>query len=132
MMTFLAPRTASKVLRMSSSRACTSTCTVTSSGMCPPSIKVRKISYSVSEAEGKPTSISLKPTSTRVWKNFSFSSMPMGVTRAWLPSRRSTLHQIGALVMILSGHWRSGRLTRWKGTYFFSCCISCSSFLILK
>lgn len=69
MITFLAPRTASKVLRISSSRACTRTCTVTSSGICPPSIRVRRISYSVSEAEGKPTSISLKPQSTKVWKS---------------------------------------------------------------
>ena len=36
----------------------------------------------------------------------SFSWRFMGSTRAWLPSRRSTEHQMGALVMTLSGQVR--------------------------
>ena len=39
----------------------------------------------------------------------------MGSISAWLPSRRSTEHQIGALVMVLPGHWRSGSAIGWKG-----------------
>ena len=31
-----------------------------------------------------------------------FSGMPIGVTNAWLPSRKSTLHHTGALVIVLS------------------------------
>ena len=42
-------------------------------GDVPPSMSSRQISYSVSLAEGKPISISLMPTSTRVWKYSSFS-----------------------------------------------------------
>ena len=56
-----APCTASKVLRMMWSRHWVSTCTVTSSGMRFSSISLRRNSYSVSLAAGKPTSISLKP-----------------------------------------------------------------------
>src|SRR5690242_11359004 len=33
----------------------------------------------------------------------------IGSISAWLPSRRSTAHHIGAVVMALSGHVRSGR-----------------------
>ena len=36
-------------------------------------------------------------------------SGPIGSTSAWLPSRRSTLHQRGARVMTRDGHVRSGR-----------------------
>ena len=97
----MAPWMASKVLRIRCSRAWTSTWMVTSSGMWPPSMSSRQISYSVSLAEGKPISISLTPMSTRVWKYSSFSSRFMGSTRAWLPSRRSTEHQTGAWVMTL-------------------------------
>ena len=32
----------------------------------------------------------------------------MGSIRAWLPSRRSTLHQRGARVITFDGHVRSG------------------------
>src|SRR5947209_20311870 len=35
----------------------------------------------------------------------------IGSISAWFPSRRSTAHHIGACVMTLSGHVRSGRLT---------------------
>ena len=46
------------------------------------SIRVRRNSYSVSLAAGKPTSISLKPIFTSIWKNSSFSSRLMGTIRA--------------------------------------------------
>ena len=91
---------------------------VTSSGMWPPSMSSRQISYSVSLAEGKPISISLMPMSMRVWKYSSFSWRFMGSTRAWLPSRRSTEHQVGALVMTLSGQVRPTIFWGWKGMYF--------------
>ena len=91
-----APFTASNVLRMMCSLACVSTWIVTSSGIMSCSISVRTSSYSVSDAAGKPTSISLKPISTRSRKNSSFSSRLIGSINAWLPSRRSTLHQTGA------------------------------------
>jgi hypothetical protein len=58
-----APRSASKVRSISSSRACTSTCTVTSAG----SVVRRSASAEIEIgllAAGKPTSISLKPTLT--------------------------------------------------------------------
>src|SRR5260370_35021004 len=42
----------------------------------------------------------------------------MGLTSAWLPSRRSTLHQVGACVMTRPGHWRSERSTCGAGRYF--------------
>ena len=44
-----------------------------------------------------------------------FWASVMGLTRAWLPSRRSDEAHRGALVMRLSGHVRSGRLTEAKG-----------------
>ena len=61
---------------------------------------------SVSEAAGKPTSISLKPISTNVLNIRCFLGPSMGSTSAWLPSRKSTLHQIGALLIVLPGHRR--------------------------
>ena len=45
-------------------------------------------------------------------------SESIGSISAWLPSRRSTAHQIGGLVMTAFGHLRSGRGTGLKGTYF--------------
>src|SRR4051812_33054074 len=42
----------------------------------------------------------------------------MGLISAWLPSRRSTEHHVGALVMTLSGHVRSRRPTGGNGRYF--------------
>ena len=43
----------------------------------------------------------------------------IGSIRAWLPSRRSTAHHCGALVMTVSGQVRSGRDTgstsSWNG-----------------
>src|SRR5262245_57851592 len=72
---------------------------------------------SVLEADGKPTSISLKPHVTSVWKSSSFWLTFIGTARAWLPSRRSTLHQIGACVRTRFGHWRSGNATGGNGRY---------------
>ena len=109
---------ASKVLLMRCSRAWTSTWMVTSPGICPPSMSSRQISYSVSEAEGKPISISFTPISTSVWKYSSFSSKFMGSIRAWLPSRRSTEHHTGALLMVLSGQVRPSMGWGVKGMYF--------------
>src|SRR5262245_5275100 len=42
----------------------------------------------------------------------------IGLISAWLPSRRSTEHQVGAFVMTLSGHVRSRRPTGGNGRYF--------------
>ena len=109
-----APRRDSIVRRMSGSRACVSTLMVTSAGMCPSSIRERTKSNSVWEAEGKPTSISLKPISQSMRNMRSLRSGPMGSKRAWLPSRRSVLSQAGARLMTLPGHWRSGRATGGK------------------
>jgi len=53
------------VRSIKSSRAWTSTCSQTSSGARCSSIKRRLKVNSVSEAEGKPTSISLKPVFTK-------------------------------------------------------------------
>ena len=84
------------------------------------SISSRVKANSVSEAEGKPISISLKPTATSRRKSSSFSSTLIGMARAWLPSRRSTEHQIGAWVRVLSGQRRSDSFgAKAKGRYFF-------------
>ena len=70
-------------------------------------------SKSVCDAEGKPTSISLNPTSISVWNRPNLRSGSIGSIRAWFPSRRSTLAQRGARV-----NWRSGqvRSPRTSGT----------------
>ena len=115
-----APRMEAKVLRMSCSLAWVSTCMSTPSGMWPPSMSSRRKSNSTCEAEGKPTSISLKPTSTSSRNISSFSSRFIGWMRAWLPSRRSTLHHTGARSMTRSGQVRSFRRTGGYGRYFFS------------
>ena len=47
----------------------------------------------------------------------------IGSMRAWLPSRRSTAHQRGALSMRFVGHVRSGSskgICSWNGTYFWN------------
>ena len=62
-------------------------------------MSVRKNRYSVSDAAGKPTSISLNPARTSVSKYSIFSSRLMGTTSAWLPSRKSTEHHTGACSM---------------------------------
>ena len=114
----LAPRQASKVRSISSGRLCVSTWMVTSSGIILCSISSRTKSKSVSDAAGKPTSISLKP----IWQSSLnirvLRSESIGSISAWLPSRRSTAHQIGGLVMTLDGHCRLGRSMGLKGTYF--------------
>ena len=66
MMALGAPLQASKVFRMMCSRHWARTWTVTSGGIMSCSMRVRKNSYSVSEAAGKPTSISLNPAFTSI------------------------------------------------------------------
>ena len=43
--------------------------------------------------------------------------MSIGSIKAWLPSRKSTLHQIGAAVSTASGQVRSVNLTGAKALY---------------
>src|SRR5665213_2205783 len=90
---------------------------VTSGGMQLLSIKWRQKSKSVCEADGKPISISLKPIFTSVFHMRILRSWPMGSMRLWLPSRKSTLHQMGGLVIWADGHLRSGRLIGVKAWY---------------
>ena len=96
---FFTPPRASNVRLMMCSRACVRTCIVTSSGIKFCSIRVLKKAYSVSEAAGNPASISLKPSLTSILKNSIFCSRFIGTARAWLPSRKSTLHHMGAWSM---------------------------------
>ena len=102
---------------MRSSRACTSTWIVTSSGMRPSSMRRRMKANSVLDAAGKPTSISWKPQPTSASNNSSFCDTFMGTANAWFPSRRSTLHHVGACVSTRPGHWRSGSCTTRNGRY---------------
>ncbi len=81
-------------------------------------MSMRRKSNSVWDAEGNPISISLKPMSTRTLNMRSFLLVSMGSMSAWLPSRRSTLHQMGALVITRLGHCRSGSLMGSKAWYF--------------
>ena len=111
------PSRLSKVRRIKCSRAWTSTCKVTSAGMRFSSTSRRMKLNSVSLADGKPTSISLKPVATSNSKNSTFSSTFMGMASAWLPSRRSTLAQMGARSIIWSGHVRLGKWICGKGRY---------------
>ncbi len=112
------PLIASKLRSISSGRDWVRTWIVTSSGMRLSSISARTKSKSVCEAAGKPTSISLKPSRTSRSNMRLLRSGPIGSTRAWLPSRRSTEHQIGALVMVRDGQVRSGKLMGVKARYF--------------
>src|SRR5690606_27360137 len=120
----LAPLSDSKVRSMRSSRAWVSTWMVTSSGIWPPSINSRTKSKSVCEAEGKPTSISFRPTATRHLKKRIFFCASIGSISDWLPSRRSVDSQIGARSMILSGQVRSGRVMDVKGRYLLDGLVS--------
>ena len=43
----------------------------------------------------------------------------MGSTRLWFPSLKSVASHLGALSMVLFGHWRSGRFKGWNFLYFF-------------
>ena len=74
-------------------------------------------SKSAFEADGKPTSISLNPTAQSSLNMRRLRSTSMGLMSAWLPSRRSTETQRGALVMRLSGQVRSGSSTPGYGRY---------------
>src|SRR5215470_7354069 len=80
-------------------------------------MRMRTKSKSGWEAEGKPTSISLKPMATSVSNMRRFRSGSIGSMRAWLPSRRSTEHQRGAFTSFLSGQIRSGSSSGMKGRY---------------
>src|SRR5690625_3640525 len=84
---------------------------VTSSGMRSSSMRARTKSWSVREAAGKPTSISLYPIATSISNIRSLRSEFMGSISAWLPSRRSTAHQRGARVIRREGQRRSGSST---------------------
>ena len=118
MMTFFAPTSDSTVRSIKSSRACTSTWSHTSSGARFSSMSRRLKVNSVFDADGKPTSISLKPVFTSVWNNSSFCDTFIGTASAWLPSRKSTLHQSGAGVRTRLGHCRSGNCHRRERTIF--------------
>src|SRR4051812_6239878 len=72
----------------------------------------------VSDADGKPTSISLMPTAQRVLNSRFLVSRLMGSNSAWLPSRRSVLHHTGTCVSRRDGHCRLGRSTCAVGRYF--------------
>ncbi len=91
----LVPSMAWNVLWMRCSLAWTRTWMVTSLGMRFSLTSLRRKLNSVSDADGKPTSICLKPILTRRSKYSSFSSMLIGTGSDWLPSRRSTLAQMG-------------------------------------
>ena len=66
----------------------------------------RTKSKSGCDDDGKPTSISLKPSRTSKSNMRRFRSGPIGSTKAWLPSRRSTLHHSGARSMVRLGQRR--------------------------
>jgi len=91
---------------------------VVSSGMWLPSIRVRTKSKSVCEAAGNEASISFTPTATRVFQKRSFFTASIGSISDWLPSRRSELHQIGAVVMVFDGQVRSGISMVGNARYF--------------
>src|SRR5450830_38811 len=117
-MAFFAPRRDSKVRSIKSSRPWVSTWMVVSSGMWLPSIRVRTKSKSVCEAAGNEASISFTPTATKVFQKRSFLTASMGSISDWLPSRRSELHQIGALVIVFDGQVRSGISMVGNARYF--------------
>jgi hypothetical protein len=126
----LAPMQDSTVRRISSSRAWVSTMMVTSSGMRFSSTSMRTKSKSVCEADGKPTSISFTPICTSFSKKRSFFSGLIGSIRAWLPSRRSVLIQIGGWVMMRFGHWRSASGTAGKGRYLAAGLVNMAELLV--
>src|SRR6185312_8750806 len=90
---------------------------VTSSGMRPPSINSRVKLKSVWEADGKPISISLNPIFRSCLNIRILRAESIGSISAWLPSRRSTLHQVGGAVRVRPGQARSGRLIGANGRY---------------
>src|SRR5437763_9020378 len=91
---------------------------VTSSGTRSSSTRWRTKSKSGWLAEGKPTSISLKPIFTTVSNMRRLRTGSIGSMRAWLPSRRSTEHQRGAFSIRLFGHVRSSSTRGRNGRYF--------------
>ncbi|CFW38026.1 Uncharacterised protein [Bordetella pertussis] len=101
------PARASKVRAIRSGRDCVSASMVTSSGMRRSSISLRTKSKSVCEADGNATSISFRPTATSCSNRRSLRAPSMGSIRAWLPSRRSVLIQIGAAAGLRAGQARS-------------------------
>src|SRR5699024_377085 len=119
-MAFFAPAKDSTVRSLSSGPDWVRPMIVTSSGIWSFSISKRTKSKAVCDAEGKPTSISLKPVRMKRSKKRSFCSGFMGSMSAWLPSRKSVLIQMGALVMVLEGQVRSLKpsLKGGKGIYF--------------
>ncbi len=68
----------------------------------------RMKSKSVWLADGNPTSISLYPMRTSRSNMRRLRAGLIGSINAWLPSRRSTAHHIGALSMTRSVQVRSG------------------------
>src|SRR5918995_1579683 len=92
---------------MSSGRHCVRTWIVTSSGTRSSSTSWRTKSKSGWLADGKPTSISLKPISTSVLNMVSLRAGSIGSISAWLPSRRSTEHHTGASSIRRLGQVRS-------------------------
>src|SRR5215475_6468071 len=113
-----APSIASYERSISSGRACVSTAIVVSSGIRSSSISRRTKSKSVFDADGNPTSISLNPSCTSRSNMRCLRSESIGLTSAWLPSRRSVEHQIGACWITWLGQVRSGRSTVGYGRYF--------------
>ena len=107
-MAWLQPSIDSNVLSICSSLHCDRTCTQTSSGISRRSTSWRRKSYSIWLAAGNPTSISLKPILVRSSNISIFSVTTIGSISAWLPSRRSTLHQTGAFSISRFGHSLSG------------------------
>src|SRR5215216_1769821 len=105
---------------MSSGRHWVRTWIVTSSGIRSSSMRIRTKSKSGWLADGKPTSISLKPIATTASNMRRLRTESMGSISAWLPSRRSTEHQVGARSMRRLGHWRSEieRGSGMNGVYF--------------
>ena len=69
-----------------------------SAGIRSSSTSRRTKSKSVFDADGKPTSISLTPSATSRSNIFCLRAESIGLTSAWLPSRRSVEHQIGRAV----------------------------------
>ncbi len=110
----------SYVRSISSGRHWVSTWIVTSSGIRSSSMSRRTKSKSGWLADGNPTSISLKPIATTASNIRRLRTGSIGSISAWLPSRRSTEHQVGAFSMRRLGHCRSGIATGsgTNGVYF--------------
>src|SRR5262249_5291574 len=89
-------------------------------GIRSSSIRIRTKSKSGWLADGKPTSISLNPIEATASNIRRLRTGSIGSINAWLPSRRSTEHQVGARSMRRFGHWRAGmeRGSGMNGVYF--------------